>query len=124
MLFSNRPRLETGKSREPRHLLVSVRVSIRRPRCRRWGTNQAVQNRDARVQCRERLGEAAYVGNRGAWFIANNLIDLNALTAQRTPKLEGIINQASGGGELVAFTPASSPSGEDGLIAIFKGKAQ
>ncbi|HYP14454.1 MAG TPA: TonB-dependent receptor, partial [Bryobacteraceae bacterium] len=27
--------------------------------------------------------EAAYVGNRGAWFQANNLVDLNALTPER-----------------------------------------
>jgi len=29
------------------------------------------------------LAEAAYVGNRGAWLLANNLDDLNALTPQR-----------------------------------------
>ena len=27
--------------------------------------------------------EASYVGNRGAWWQGNNLIDVNALTAQR-----------------------------------------
>lgn len=36
-----------------------------------------------REATRNLVVEANYVGNRGAWFQANSLIDLNALTAQR-----------------------------------------
>jgi hypothetical protein len=48
----------------------------RPPRINQW--NVSLQ----RSVTKDLLVEAAYVGNRGAWLLATNLIDLNALTPQ------------------------------------------
>jgi len=39
--------------------------------------------------------EAAYVGNRGAWMAANNMVDLNALTPQRLAAFGLSVNNAA-----------------------------
>ena len=50
------------------------------------------------------------------------LVYLGSNASERTPKLERLLNQASSGADLVAFAAASSDSGEDGYVAIFKSK--
>jgi hypothetical protein len=44
---------------------------------------------------RNLVAEAAYVGNRGAWFPANGLVDLNALTEERIRQAGLDINNAA-----------------------------
>ena len=51
--------------------------AARPPRMNQW--NIALQ----REITRDLIVEAAYVGNRGVWFVASSLVDLNALTPQR-----------------------------------------
>jgi hypothetical protein len=61
----------------------------RPPRLNQWsiGLQRAVT--------KDLLVEAAYVGNRGVWFPANNLIDLNALTQERLRAFGLDINNAN-----------------------------
>jgi hypothetical protein len=61
----------------------------RPPRMSQW--NIALQ----REITRDLIVEAAYVGNRGVWFVANSLVNLNALTPQRLLSLGLDINNAA-----------------------------
>jgi hypothetical protein len=61
----------------------------RPPRMNQW--NIALQ----RSITTNLLVEAAYVGNRGVWFIANSLVDLNPLTPQRLQSFGLDINNAA-----------------------------
>jgi hypothetical protein len=61
----------------------------RPPRMNQW--NIALQ----REITRDLLVEAAYVGNRGVWFLSNSLVDLNPLTPQRLMAYGLDINNAA-----------------------------
>ncbi|MGH9658139.1 MAG: hypothetical protein ACRD96_06315, partial [Bryobacteraceae bacterium] len=65
------------------------RNSGRPPRVSQWSIG--VQ----REITKDLVAEAAYVGNRGAWFQANGLVDLNALTPERIRQAGLDINNAN-----------------------------
>ncbi len=65
----------TGQLNSPPYLID--RNGGRPPRINQWNISLQRQLTD------NLLVEAAYVGNRGAWLLANNLDDLNGLTPQR-----------------------------------------
>ena len=74
----------------------------RPPRMNQW--NIALQ----REITHDLIVEAAYVGNRGVWFIANSLVNLNALTPQRLLSFGLDINNAAD--RTLLTSPMSSPT--------------
>ncbi len=74
----------------------------RPPRMNQW--NIALQ----REITRDLLVEAAYVGNRGVWFVANSLVNPNALTPQRLLAFGLDVNSATDRSLLTS--PISSPA--------------
>jgi hypothetical protein len=66
------------------------------------------------------LAEAAYVGNRGAWFQANALVDLNALTPARIQAAGLNINAAADRSVLTSYI-SSSLAAARGFAAPYAG---
>jgi len=87
-----------GLTNSPPYLIDSN--GARPPRINQW--NLSVQ----RSVTKDLLVEAAYVGNRGVWLTANNLIDLNALTPQALTK-DGLSINNSANLSLLTSTFAS-----------------
>jgi hypothetical protein len=57
---------------------------------------------------RDLVVEATYVGNRGAWFEANSLVDLNALTTERIQSFGLDINSATDRSLLISRLDSST----------------
>jgi len=74
----------------------------RPPRMNQW--NIALQ----RELTRDLILEAAYVGNRGVWFVANSLVNPNALTPQRLLSFGLDIDNATD--RTLLTSPMSSPA--------------
>src|SRR5258708_20674465 len=89
--------------------------AARQPRMNQW--NIALQ----REITRNLIVEAAYVGNRGAWFVANSLVDLNALTPQRLQSYGLNINNSPD--RTLLTSPISSTPVQTFLNAVSAGPA-